>query len=296
MSSHRPTPLLVALAAMASTSSPGLLASQTIASFENPATLDDWGVVNDSVMGGISTSRFQQTDDGTLIFAGQLSMENNGGFVSLRNRPRNLDLKDVAGFVIRARGDGRSYYLDLREARQMTAGSFRAAFATQDGEWSEIYIPATDFVRQSYGRPYPSASLRPQSIASLGFTLSDKMPGPFRLEIDYVKAIAREEANRSPSRDKDSNPTLGSSPEDIINLAISRGVPLFNSGSPEACAAIYEIACLALLDRSAVSQSTRTSLSQALIDARRAPSSSRRAWILRYALDDALGQLLAPLS
>ena len=74
---------------MASTSSPGLLASQTIASFENPATLDDWGVVNDSVMGGISTSRFQQTDDGTLIFAGQLSMENNGGFVSLRNRPRN---------------------------------------------------------------------------------------------------------------------------------------------------------------------------------------------------------------
>ena len=291
MSSNRQKTLVVALLAMTSAASQSLDANQTIASFENPATLNDWGVVNDSVMGGVSTSGFRQTDDDTLLFQGQLSLENNGGFVSLRNRPQNLGLNNVAGFVVRARGDGRAYYLDLRESRQMTAGSFRAGFATKEGEWTETYIPASEFVRQSFGRPYPNTPLRPQNISSIGFTLSDKNPGPFQLEIDYVKAVARGDANDSFSDISEAERILDSSPEAIINLAINRGVPLFNSGNPEACAAIYEIACLALLDRNDLSESTKTSLSQSLTDASQAPSSTRQAWILRYALDDALREL-----
>ena len=291
MSFNRQKTLAVALLAMTSGFSPSLDANQVIASFENPDTLNDWGVVNDSVMGGVSTSGFRQTENGTLLFQGRLSLENNGGFVSLRNRPRNLDLDDVAGFVVRARGDGRSYYLDLRESRQMTAGSFRARFATTEGEWTETYIPASEFVRQSFGRPYPNTPLRPQNISSLGFTLSDKNPGPFRLEIDYVKAVARGDAKDSFSTYSETERELDSSPEAIINLAISRGVPLFNSGNPEACAAIYEIACLALLDRDGLSESTKTSLSQSIADAGRAPSFNRQAWILRYALDEALREL-----
>lgn len=291
MISYRRSTLAVAILAMTSAVSHSLDANQTIASFENPSTLSNWGAVNDSVMGGVSTSSFRQTNDGTLLFQGQLSLENNGGFVSLRNRPRNLGLNNVAGFVVRARGDGRAYYLDLRESRQMTAGSFRASFATKDGEWTETFIPASDFVRQSYGRPYPNTRLRPQNIASLGFTLSDKNPGPFRLEIDYVKAVARGYTNDSFSTDSETERELDSSPEAIINLAISRGVPLFNSGNPEACAAIYEIACIALLERNALSQSNKTSISQSLTEASRAQSFTRQAWILRYALDDALREL-----
>jgi len=291
MRSNRQKTIVVALLAMTSSASQSLDASQTIASFENPATLSNWGVVNDSVMGGVSTSGFRQTENGTLLFKGQLSLENNGGFVSLRNRPRNLDLDNVVGFVVRARGDGRAYYLDLRESRQMTAGSFRASFATRDEEWTETYIPTSEFVRQSFGRPYPNTPLRPHRISSLGFTLSDKNPGPFRLEIDYVKAVARGDANDSSSTNSETDRELDSSPEAIINLAISRGVTLFNSGNPDACAAIYEIACLALLERSAVSQSTKTRISQSLTDASQAQSFTRQAWILRYALDDVLREL-----
>ncbi len=291
MRSNRRATLTVAILAMTSAVSHSLDANQTIASFENPSTLSNWGVVNDSVMGGVSTSGFRQTENGTLLFKGQLSLENNGGFVSLRNRPRNLDLDNVAGFVVRVRGDGRAYYLDLRESRQMTAGSFRASFATKDGEWTETYIPASEFVRQSFGRPYPNTPLRPQSISSLGFTLSDKNPGPFSLEIDYVKAVARGDANDSSSINSETERALDSSPEAIINLAISRGVPLFNSGNPDACVAIYEIACLALLERNALSQSTKTRISQSLTDASQAQSFTRQAWILRYALDDALQEL-----
>ena len=283
--------LIVALLAMTSAAFQSLDANQIIASFKNPDTLNDWVVVNDSVMGGISTSGFRQTENGTLLFQGQLSLENSGGFVSLRNRPRNLDLNNVAGFVVRARGDGRTYYLDLRERRQMTAGSFRAGFSTKDGEWIETYIPASDFVRQSFGRPYPNTPLKPQNISSLGFTLSDKNPGAFRIEIDYVKAVVRGNSNDSFSTYSETERELDSSPEAIINLAISRGTPLFNNGNPEACATIYEIACLALLERNDLSQSTKTRISQSLTDASQAQSFTRQAWILRYALDDVLREL-----
>ena len=263
------------------------LRSQTIASFENPSDLRNWGVVNDSVMGGISTSRFEQTDDGNLLFQGVLSLENNGGFVSIRSRPDSFDLQNVEGFNIKARGDGRTYYLDLRVNGQTTSGSFRAAFPTEKNIWTETFLPASEFVRQSFGRPFSDIPLNPSDVNSIGFTLSDKNPGPFKLEIEYVRATS------SPSPDS----TVGSSrtpfsqmdgPRALIELAISRGVPIFNQGNPDACAAIYEITCRSLLESIAVPESARTVLLRALNKSILTTSGTRKSWILRYALDDVL--------
>ena len=46
--------------------------------------LDNWNIVNDDVMGGISTSYLSVSDEKNLIFNGNLSLENNGGFASSR--------------------------------------------------------------------------------------------------------------------------------------------------------------------------------------------------------------------
>ena len=46
--------------------------------------LDNWNIVNDDVMGGISTSYLSVSDGKSLIFNGNLSLENNGGFASSR--------------------------------------------------------------------------------------------------------------------------------------------------------------------------------------------------------------------
>ena len=263
------------------------LRAQTIASFGNPSELRNWSVVNDSVMGGISTSRFEQTDDGNLLFQGTLSLENNGGFVSIRSRPDSFDLQNVEGFKIKTRGDGRTYYLDLRVKGQRTSGSFRAAFPTQKDTWTETFLPASKFVRQSFGRPFSDIPLNPSDVNSIGFTLSDKNPGPFKLEIEYVRATS------STSQDS----TLGSSrtpvsqikgPRALIELAISRGVPIFNQGNPDACAAIYEITCRSLLESIVVPESARTVLLEALDKSILTTSGTRKAWILRYALDEVL--------
>ena len=44
--------------------------------------MQNWSIVNDDVMGGISKSNLSMNDKNNLIFSGYLSLENNGGFAS----------------------------------------------------------------------------------------------------------------------------------------------------------------------------------------------------------------------
>jgi NADH dehydrogenase [ubiquinone] 1 alpha subcomplex assembly factor 1 len=67
-----------------------------------------WSIVNDGVMGGVSSSRVQPTDDG-LRFEGEVRLEFNGGFASMRRAAQWP--ADSAGVRLRARGDGNAYRL-----------------------------------------------------------------------------------------------------------------------------------------------------------------------------------------
>ena len=42
--------------------------------------IKNWNIVNDDVMGGISTSTMSLNKEKNLLFKGNLSLENNGGF------------------------------------------------------------------------------------------------------------------------------------------------------------------------------------------------------------------------
>ena len=149
-----------------------------------------WQIVNDGVMGGRSQGRVRLTDDGTLRFTGTLSLANNGGFSSLRSRPAALRLGDWEALVIRLRGDGRSYYANLRVPTRRVAFSYRAPVQTKANQWQEVRIPISAFQATSYGQPV-RARLDQARVDSIGFTLSDKRAGPFALEIDWIKAVRK---------------------------------------------------------------------------------------------------------
>ncbi len=73
---------------------------------------------------------------------------------------------------------------------------------------------------------------------------------------------------------------------ELIDLAITRGVPLFNNGQPEATVAIYEVATKALLTAgNAVPDAGRRALRTALGDT--SGSVRDRAFTLRGGLDEA---------
>jgi transforming growth factor-beta-induced protein len=78
---------------------------------------------------------------------------------------------------------------------------------------------------------------------------------------------------------------------DLINLAIERGVPLFNDGNHAACAAVYEVAIAALMEKPTLPGSARKTLASALATGRSQHDQSERAWTFRRALDQASDQM-----
>lgn len=150
---------------------------------------NEWYVVNDGVMGGVSQSSLKRTGEDTGIFAGVLSLENNGGFVSVRADIGRSDLSAFNGLEIRVRGDGRTYQLRVRIDDRFDGIAYRAYFETREGEWNTVRVPFNEFLPTFRGRILRDApELDPSIIHQVGFLLADKKPGPFSLEIDYVRA------------------------------------------------------------------------------------------------------------
>ena len=81
--------------------------------FAAPDAAQRWQAVNDGVMGGVSDGRFRMTADRTMEFFGRLSLENNGGFASVRTKPTNFNIHAGDTLVVRVKGDGREYVLNL---------------------------------------------------------------------------------------------------------------------------------------------------------------------------------------
>jgi monofunctional biosynthetic peptidoglycan transglycosylase len=159
--------------------------------FDRSDTANKWRTVNDGVMGGVSDGRFRVTDQGCLEFYGTLSLQNNGGFASVRSRPAEIRLHEDDVIVARVRGDGRRYYLNLRVPTNRTAYSYRASFQTNAGQWQEIRIPVRAFQATSYGRRIPNASpVNVDNVNSVGFLLADKIPGEFTLTVDFIKVVS----------------------------------------------------------------------------------------------------------
>lgn len=161
--------------------------TKTAFDFQNERASKSWFSVNDGVMGGISKGGFKITDDATLLFTGELSLENNGGFASIRSQDVDINLKGATAIIVNARGDGRTYWVGLREANQRGASSFRAYMPTVDGELKSVRIPLSDFKYQTFGRSLPMRPLNPMAVESIGFTIADKNPGDFQLEIISIE-------------------------------------------------------------------------------------------------------------
>lgn len=161
--------------------------------FDNDDAAKQWQPVNDGVMGGRSKGSFKITDDKTMQFFGTLSLENNGGFASVRTRPTKLNLKKGEELVLRVRGDGREYNLNLYPPTRRIAFSYRASFKTTKNEWIEVSVPLEKFVATSFGRVVENEKLDPTDVNGLGILLGDKKAGPFQLEVDWIKVRAAQE-------------------------------------------------------------------------------------------------------
>lgn len=147
-----------------------------------------WRVVNDDVMGGISTSRVYLNEENVTVFTGNVSLENNGGFASLRSPVKDYKFSGYNGIEIRIKGAGKSYSVSMKETEYFTGYFYRLSFDTETIGWSAIKLPFDDFRLYYYGKATTGKKKVPlDKIKEVSLLISDKQEGAFFCEIDYIK-------------------------------------------------------------------------------------------------------------
>ena len=156
--------------------------------FTSGESFQGWRSVDDRVMGGVSRSRMIPQER-FVSFQGNLSLENNGGFASVRSPDLDERLENVDSIKLKVRGDGRTYQLSIRTDRVSNGVRYRASFDTEDGVWEEVVISLRDFSPTWRGRRVPGTpDLRASDVRSFGLMLADKREGQFRLDLQGLSA------------------------------------------------------------------------------------------------------------
>ena len=161
--------------------------SEVIVDLTDPAAVAGWMTVNDPVMGGRSTSTVT-FGDGGLVFSGDISLANNGGFASARG-PVDPEIgrraTGATSLGVRATGDGKTYLLKVETGQPW---SYIQRFATEAGVRRAYDLPVGGF--ESVGRfldPVPNvAPLDPSAISRVALYILDKQEGPFQLVVSGI--------------------------------------------------------------------------------------------------------------
>ena len=146
-----------------------------------------WRAINDGVMGGLSRGLLSVTDS-SLVFSGQLSFANNGGFTSFRAPFGTYDLSKASQVRIRYRSEGTTFALMLEPTDVFYFPHYRLPLPGTDGAWSEVSLPVSDIrqYRLNSERPGEIESEELRKLIRIGFISSDKNTDPFTFEIDFL--------------------------------------------------------------------------------------------------------------
>jgi len=150
----------------------------------------EWISINDGIMGGRSRGMASRAD-GHLVFSGEISLENGGGFSSIRTGRYRANLDGAKGVGMRVRGDGKCYQFRLytHAFHEGTQIGYTASFETEKGSWSEIVLPLGHFEPRFRGRTLAGPEMDPARIEGFGLLLADKQEGAFRIEVDWIARI-----------------------------------------------------------------------------------------------------------
>jgi NADH dehydrogenase [ubiquinone] 1 alpha subcomplex assembly factor 1 len=155
--------------------------------FDTAASVADFAPIDDRVMGGRSASRLRHDAAGHAVFEGEVSLQDGGGFASVRSRALALGDALAATCVLEVLGDGKRYKLNLRTDELFDGVSYQAAFEPPPGVWARRRLPLASFVPHWRGRPVEGVpALRPGSLRQLGRTIADRQAGKFALALRSI--------------------------------------------------------------------------------------------------------------
>lgn len=161
------------------------LQTSTIFDFDTNSDVSKWIIVDDVVMGGRSSGSFDIDENGHGVFKGTVSLENNGGFSSLRYRLKKIPSRPYSKVVLRVKGDGKSYQFRVK-AKTSDYYSYIKEFNTT-GAWETIEIPLSDMYPAFRGRTLDIPNFSNQGIEEIAFLIGNKKAEDFVLRIDHIR-------------------------------------------------------------------------------------------------------------
>ncbi len=157
---------------------------QIIYDFTETSSIERWIVVDDGVMGGRSKGSMGLSPEGHGLFKGTVSLENNGGFSSVRYRFDKMEVEQNSTIKIRLKGDGKRYQFRVKNA----VGEYYSyvAYFESSGKWEEVEIALKDMVPTFRGRKLNQPNFSHYQIEEIAFLIGNKKAESFQLLIDSI--------------------------------------------------------------------------------------------------------------
>ncbi len=155
-----------------------------IFNFTKDAGTQNWFVVDDSVMGGVSAGYMDVNSEGHGMFTGHVSLDNNGGFSSIRYTAGKTKLTGYSKFVIVLKGDGKAYQFRVK-TNSSEYYSYTSTFTTNNA-WQTIEIAFNSMTPSFRGQTLNMANFPGDYLEEIGFLIGNKKEEDFKLAIDYI--------------------------------------------------------------------------------------------------------------
>ena len=158
--------------------------SMSIFQFNAESNIDNWRILDDVVMGGRSNGEFKINYEGFGEYSGDVSLENNGGFSSLRYYFDTVDSQDYNTFKLKIKGDGKTYQFRVKD-RRYNRYSYIYKFETS-GEWQTIEIPFNAMYASFRGYRLDIPNFKGDQMEEIAFLIGNKKAESFKLIIDSI--------------------------------------------------------------------------------------------------------------
>ena len=160
--------------------------------FGDDGVSSDWYALNDDVMGGVSYGVVRYAED-SIVFDGEVSTDNNGGFVSLRSPNSDYDLSDFTHVELAYRSYGHSFTMILAEYNAWYEPKFELEVMPESEDWTVVNVPLSEFKQVALtgiGEVETGVSLSDDvlsSILRIELMNTEFENGEFELELDYIE-------------------------------------------------------------------------------------------------------------
>ena len=145
----------------------------------------NWGILSDNVMGGISEAAMQY-ENTAVVIKGNVSLQNRGGFVSIKSGWGKLNLSSFKVVKITFRSTSQQYAFTLENSRRWYEPAYKHSFgATKINTWETVSLKLDDFTEESIGTPTGNkvSGAILENVIRIGISTNEKREGLFNWKL-----------------------------------------------------------------------------------------------------------------